>query len=85
MVHPMSMDARELIEKAVAKLAGDTATVRTHEDEHGAVFEIFSTTNALLVGKQQATINSMRTLAKALGYRDKHRIKVVLREYDEEA
>lgn len=75
------MDSKELVERTVAKLGGDGATVTTHEDEFGAVFEIFSINNALLVGKRRATIDSLRVLAKALGYNGKHRIKVILREH----
>lgn len=74
------LEARELVERTVAKLSGDAAQVTVREDEDGAVFEIFSTNNALLVGKKRATIEALRTLAKALGQDGKHRIKVVLRE-----
>ena len=74
------MDSQELIQKAVATLTNNTGTVITHADEDGAVFEIFSVNNARLVGRQQATINSIRVLAKALGYNGKYKIKVVLRE-----
>lgn len=80
----MDLDAKELIERTVYKLCGKGATVRTSEDEHGAVFEIFSVNNAALIGKQRATIDALRTLAKALGLNKKHRIKVVLRERTQE-
>lgn len=74
------MDALELIERTVEKLTDGKATVKVAEDTFGAIFEIYSVDNALLVGKQRATIDAIRVLAKALGYNDKHRIKVILRE-----
>lgn len=79
------MDSKEFIERTVAQLTDGQATVEIHEDTFGAIFEIFSTNNALLVGKRRATIDSIRVLAKALGYNGKHRIKVILRERTKEA
>lgn len=79
------MDSKEFIERTVAQLTNNQAQVVTHEDPTGAVFEIFSVNNALLIGKKEATINSIRTVAKALGLNGKHRIKVVLRERLKEA
>lgn len=78
------LDSKELIERTVAKLTEDTGKVKVREDEHGAVFEIFSTNNSALVGKNHATIESLRVLSKALGYNGKHRIKIVLRENGKE-
>jgi predicted RNA-binding protein Jag len=84
-VHDMLMNCKELIERTVTQLTGKPAQVDVHEDEFGAVFEIFSTNNALLIGKKRATIDALRVLSKALGYNGKHRIKVVLREREKEA
>src|SRR4051812_31870592 len=79
---PSFMESLELIERTVAQLTGKPADVVCHEDEHGAIFEVFSPrdTNAFLVGRENATINALRTLAKAIGHNGKHRIKVILRE-----
>lgn len=76
------MDAKEFVERSVAQLTKNKATVLVREDKFGAVFEIFSTENASLIGKHRATINSIRVVAKALGINDKHRIRIVLRERD---
>lgn len=78
------MEAQEFIERTVAQLTEGQAKVEIHEDKFGAIFEIYSTNNALLVGKRRATIDSIRVLAKALGYNGKHRIKVILRERTQE-
>lgn len=83
-VHDLSMDSKEFIERTVAQLTDGQAQVVIHEDQYGAIFEIFSTNNALLVGKRRATIDSIRVLAKALGLNGKHRIKVILRERTKE-
>lgn len=83
-VHHLNMDSKEFIERTVAQLTEGQAQVVCHEDKHGAIFEIFSTNNALLVGKRRATIDSIRVLAKALGLNGKHRIKVILRERTKE-
>lgn len=80
LLHHLTMDSKEFIERTVAQLTGGNAAVEVHEDKFGAIFEIFSTNNALLVGKRRATIDAIRVLAKALGYNGKHRIKVILRE-----
>lgn len=79
------MDALELIERTVTQLTGQPAKVSYEEDEHGAVFEIFSPkfSNGSLVGKNRSTIEALRVLAKAIGYNNKHRIKIVLRERGE--
>lgn len=74
------MDAKEFIDRAVAQLTDNQATVTVKEDQHGAIFEIFSTNNALLIGKHHVTIDSLRVIAKALGFKGKYRIKVILRE-----
>lgn len=81
------IECKELIERTALQLTNGKARVKVHEDEHGAVFEVFSPkdSNALLIGKRRATIDSLRILAKALGHNGKHRIKVVLRERSEEA
>lgn len=85
LVHDFCMDSKEFIERTVAQLTDGQATVDIHEDKFGAIFEIFSMNNALLVGKHRATIDAIRVLAKALGYNGKHRIKVILRERTKEA
>lgn len=76
------MNAKEFIEGVASELTNGRATVECREDDMGAVFEINSeaTTNGLIVGKQYATIEAIRVIAKALGYNGKHRIKVILRE-----
>lgn len=79
------MNSKDLVEKIVETLTQGTGTVTFHEDADGAVFEIFSTQNAALVGRKKANIEALRTLAKAVGYNGKHRIKVVLRERKQEA
>lgn len=74
------MDCIELVERSVRQLLGSSATVEHTEDEHGVIIEIFNNDNGPLIGRHGATIQALSTLAKALGYNGKHRIKVVLRE-----
>lgn len=53
------------------------------EDEHGAVITITPKGNvSALIGRSGTTIDAIRTLAKAIGYNGKHRIKVKLDEQD---
>lgn len=79
----MKMNSKDFVFDIVTHLTGAEPVVDLVEDEHGAVITITPKGNvSALIGRSGTTIDSIRTLCKAIGYNGKHRIKVKLDEQD---
>lgn len=76
------MKCVEFLNDIVSHLTGEAPGIEVEEDEHGAVITLTISGNvSALIGKHGATIDAVRTLAKAIGYNDKHRIKIRIHEH----
>lgn len=77
------MDITQLVQNIVSHLTGHQPDVRIEEDEFGAVITVVVGGQvSSLVGKNGTTIDALRTLLKAIGYKGKHRLKLVLHEQE---
>ena len=75
------MNCKDFLNDIVTHLTGKTPLIEVIEDEHGAVITLEVSGNVpSLIGKRGATIDSIRTVAKAIGFNGKHRIKVRINE-----
>lgn len=77
------MNCKEFLNDTITHLSGEQPGISIAEDEHGAVvtLEIKGRVPSV-IGKNGATIDAIRTLAKAIGHNGKHRIKLRIYEQD---
>lgn len=80
------MKVTKFVTDIIAQLSGAEPTVKETVDEDGLVIDI--TVNGRIsnvIGKQGRNIEAIRTLAKAIGHEDNHRIKVKVNESTNQA
>lgn len=77
------MNSKDFVSDIAEHLTGSKPDVDLQEDEYGAVITVTPKGNiSSLIGRAGSTIDSIRLLAKAIGYNGKHRIKVKIDEKD---
>jgi predicted RNA-binding protein YlqC (UPF0109 family) len=75
------MNSKDFVSEVAEHLTGEKAIVELQEDEYGAVITITPKGNvSSLIGRAGVTIDAIRTLCKAIGWNNKHRIKIRLDE-----
>lgn len=75
------MNSKDFVSDIVLHLTGVKPEVIVDEDEHGAIITIIPKGDVSpIIGRKGATIDAIRVICKAIGYNDKHRIKVKLDE-----
>lgn len=78
----MDMNVAQLIKYTVELLSGEEAEVSIHADETGAVIDVRVRGKvANVLGRDGNTIKAIRTIAKAIGYQDSHRVKIRVNEH----
>ena len=75
------MNIERFVNDVVTTLTGKAPDVPIDEDEYGAIVsvKVYGRISSL-IGKNGITIDAFRTMLKAIGYNDKHRIKLKIDE-----
>ena len=75
------MNCIDFLNDIITHLTGEKPDILVEQDEHGAVITLQVKGNVSpLIGKRGATIDAVRTLAKAIGIEGKHRLKLRIHE-----